>query len=222
MKVLEVISTTTLFLLFGATVPTFAQEEHHEESAKPAQHEEQAKPAAQQEQAKHQEQEQQANLQSRSKRNRKSSNSRLSHRSKSNKRRAKKRTSRSIHNKARASNRKKRINTNSRSRLSRTKRRVSSTNNKPMPKRSNHRANTHGMVRKISTDTNITKVVLVLTITPALRKTVGANTAHAGSTLTAAIGFMQEHIRHGFTSGTCTSLWDRMGYGMQLHMGTLL
>jgi TolA-binding protein len=60
MKALEVISTTTLFLLFGATVPTFAQEEHHEESAKPAQHEEQAKPAAQQEQAKPQEQEQQA------------------------------------------------------------------------------------------------------------------------------------------------------------------
>jgi hypothetical protein len=60
MNVLEVISTTTLFLLFGATVPTFAQEEHHGESTKPAQHEEQAKPAAQQEQAKPQEQEQQA------------------------------------------------------------------------------------------------------------------------------------------------------------------
>jgi hypothetical protein len=60
MKVLGVISTTALFLLFGATVPTFAQEEHHEESPKPAQHEEQAKPAAKQEQAKPQKQEQQA------------------------------------------------------------------------------------------------------------------------------------------------------------------
>jgi hypothetical protein len=75
MKVLGVISTTALFLLLGATVPAFAQEEHHEEAAKPAkqeeakpekqqqakpaQHEEQAKPAKQQEQAKPAKQEQQ-------------------------------------------------------------------------------------------------------------------------------------------------------------------
>ena len=52
--------TGMLLLLFGITVPAFAQEEHHEESAKPAQHEEQAKPAAKQEQAKPQKQEQQA------------------------------------------------------------------------------------------------------------------------------------------------------------------
>jgi outer membrane biosynthesis protein TonB len=52
--------TGMLLLLFGVTVPAFAQEEHHEESAKPAQHEEQAKPAAKQEQAKPQKQEQQA------------------------------------------------------------------------------------------------------------------------------------------------------------------
>jgi len=47
MKVLGVISTTAMFLLLGAAIPAFAQEEHHEEAAKPAQHEEQAKPAKQ-------------------------------------------------------------------------------------------------------------------------------------------------------------------------------
>jgi hypothetical protein len=47
MKVVGVISTAVLFLLLGATRPAFAQEEHHEEAAKPAQHEEQAKPEKQ-------------------------------------------------------------------------------------------------------------------------------------------------------------------------------
>ena len=42
-----------------------------------------------------------------------------------------------------------------------------------------------------------------------------------GSILTAAIGSTLEHIHRGFTSRTCTSLWDRMGYGMQLHTVTL-
>jgi outer membrane biosynthesis protein TonB len=60
MKVLGVIGTTAVFLLLGATVPAFAQEEHQEEGAKPAQHEEQAKPAAKQEQTKPQKQEEQA------------------------------------------------------------------------------------------------------------------------------------------------------------------
>ena len=60
MKVLGLISTTALLLLFGATIPAFAQEDHHDESAKPAQHEAQAKPAAKQEQAKPQKQEEQA------------------------------------------------------------------------------------------------------------------------------------------------------------------
>jgi hypothetical protein len=60
MKMLGVISTAAVFLLLGATVPAFAQEEHQEEGAKPAQHEERAKPAAKQEQAKPQKQEQQA------------------------------------------------------------------------------------------------------------------------------------------------------------------
>jgi len=46
MKVIGVISTTALFLLLGATLPAFAQEEHHEEAAKPAKQEE-AKPAKQ-------------------------------------------------------------------------------------------------------------------------------------------------------------------------------
>jgi hypothetical protein len=59
MKVLGVISTAAMFLLLGATVPTFAQEEHQEEGAKPAQHEEEAKPAPKQEQTKPQKQEEQ-------------------------------------------------------------------------------------------------------------------------------------------------------------------
>jgi outer membrane biosynthesis protein TonB len=60
MKALGIISTTALFLLLGANLPAFAQEEHQDEGAKPAQHEEQAKPAARQEQAKPQKQEEQA------------------------------------------------------------------------------------------------------------------------------------------------------------------
>src|ERR1700733_3396027 len=59
MKVLGVISTTALFLLLGVTIPTFAQEEHQEDGAKPAQHEEEAKPAPKQDQTKPQKQEEQ-------------------------------------------------------------------------------------------------------------------------------------------------------------------
>ena len=46
MKVVGIMSTTALFLLLGATLPAFAQEEHHEEAAKPTKQEE-AKPAKQ-------------------------------------------------------------------------------------------------------------------------------------------------------------------------------
>ncbi len=60
MKVLGAISTMGMFLLLGATLPASAQEEHHEEGAKPAQHEEQPKPAAKQEQTKPQKPEEQA------------------------------------------------------------------------------------------------------------------------------------------------------------------
>jgi glucan-binding YG repeat protein len=60
MKVLGVISTTALFLLLGATVPAFAQEEHHDQEAQPEKQQEgsktskqeEAKPEKQQEQAK--------------------------------------------------------------------------------------------------------------------------------------------------------------------------
>jgi hypothetical protein len=52
MKVLGIIGTATLFLLLGTAFPAFAQDDHHDEGAKPAQHEEQAKPAKQQQQAK--------------------------------------------------------------------------------------------------------------------------------------------------------------------------
>jgi glucan-binding YG repeat protein len=70
MKALGVISTTALFLFLGAGIPAFAQEEHHEEAAKPekqqeakpkpAQQEEKAKPAKQEEQAKPEKQQEQA------------------------------------------------------------------------------------------------------------------------------------------------------------------
>src|SRR5580704_10241779 len=60
MKVLGVISTTAMLLLLGAAIPAYAQEEHHEEAAKPAAHEEAAKPAKQ-EQAKPAKQQEQAN-----------------------------------------------------------------------------------------------------------------------------------------------------------------
>jgi len=60
MKIPGVIGTTALLLLFGATVPAFAQEEHHEQEAKPAQHEEQAKPAEHGERTKPAKQEEQA------------------------------------------------------------------------------------------------------------------------------------------------------------------
>jgi len=52
MKVLGIISTATLFLLLGTALPVLAQDNHHDEAAKPAQHEEQAKPAKQERQAK--------------------------------------------------------------------------------------------------------------------------------------------------------------------------
>ena len=61
MKKVGIISVTALFLILGAAVPAFAQEEHHEEAAKPAQHAEQAKPAQHQEQAKPAQHEGQAN-----------------------------------------------------------------------------------------------------------------------------------------------------------------
>ena len=101
MKVLGVISTTAVFLLLGATVPAFAQEEHPEEGpsqhsmrkklnrceartsqaqkqeqqAKPAK-QEQAKPEKQQQQAKPQKQEQQAKSRNSSNSNRTSLQSR--------------------------------------------------------------------------------------------------------------------------------------------------
>jgi hypothetical protein len=54
MKVLGVIGTAAVFLILGATMPAFAQEE------KPAEHEEKPKPAPKKEQAKPQKQEQEA------------------------------------------------------------------------------------------------------------------------------------------------------------------
>jgi hypothetical protein len=60
MKVLGVISTAALLLMLGGAIPAYAQEERHEEAAKPEkQQEEKAKPAKQEE-AKPAKQEQQA------------------------------------------------------------------------------------------------------------------------------------------------------------------
>ena len=52
MKVFEVIGTAALLFVLGYAAPAAAQDEHHEQDAKPAQHEEQAKPAKPEEQAK--------------------------------------------------------------------------------------------------------------------------------------------------------------------------
>jgi hypothetical protein len=52
MKAVGVIGTTVLFLLIGYAVPAYAQDEHQDEKAKPAQQEEKAKPAQHEEQAK--------------------------------------------------------------------------------------------------------------------------------------------------------------------------
>jgi hypothetical protein len=59
MKVIGVISTAALFLLLGNIAPSSAQEDHHEEGAKPQKQEQQAKPAQHEEQAKAPKQEQQ-------------------------------------------------------------------------------------------------------------------------------------------------------------------
>jgi outer membrane biosynthesis protein TonB len=56
MKVIGVIRTAALFLLLGTSLPALAQEEHHEESAKPAQQQDQSKPAQHEEQTKPQQQ----------------------------------------------------------------------------------------------------------------------------------------------------------------------
>src|ERR1700722_5605381 len=60
MKVVGVISTTTLFLLLSTTLPLFAQGEHQGEAAKPAQHAQEAKPAQHEAQPKPAKQENQA------------------------------------------------------------------------------------------------------------------------------------------------------------------
>ena len=60
MKAVGMISTTVLFLVLGYTVPAYAQDEHQEEKAKPAQQEEKAKPAQHDEQAKPAKQEERA------------------------------------------------------------------------------------------------------------------------------------------------------------------
>jgi hypothetical protein len=78
------------------------------------------------------------------------------------------------------------------------------------------------MVRKIVAAMNIAPVDLGLIIILASLKPVDANSMDVGNFLTAAIGSTLERIRRGSTSKMCTSLWDRMDYGMQLHTAILL
>jgi hypothetical protein len=52
MKVIRMVSTTALFLLLGSALPAYAQDDHHDQAAKPEKQDEQAKPAQHQEQAK--------------------------------------------------------------------------------------------------------------------------------------------------------------------------
>ena len=87
---------------------------------------------------------------------------------------------------------------------------------------SNHKDSMPRMVRKIVAGMNTARVNLVLTIMPASLQLGDAYIMDVGSILSAAIGSTREHIRRGFTSKMCTSLWDRMDYGMQLHTVTLL
>ena len=68
MKIARVISTATLLLLLGTTVPAFAQQEQHEQEgksekqgqAKPERQQQQAKPARQEQQAKPEQRQEQA------------------------------------------------------------------------------------------------------------------------------------------------------------------
>src|ERR1700734_1022138 len=87
---------------------------------------------------------------------------------------------------------------------------------------SSHTPSMPRMVRKIVADMYTARVDLALTIMLASLQPGDANTMDVGSFLTAAIGSTQEPIRRGFTSKMCTSLWDLMDYGMQLHTVTLL
>ena len=65
MKTFTTLGTAVLFLCLGASVPALAQEEHHEQEAKPEKQAQQAKPEKQQQQAngqqKQEKQQQQAN-----------------------------------------------------------------------------------------------------------------------------------------------------------------
>src|ERR1700723_2523354 len=189
MKVLGVISTAAMFLFLGASVPAFAQEEHQEEGAKPAQHEEEAKPAPKQEQTKPQKQEEQPKT--------------------ANQEEAK------PQKKEKQPNPRSR-NSNSRPKLNRTMREIS-IHKKPRLNRNNHRASSRATARKTAPDTCTTKVTLVQPIMLALRQMAGASPTDAASTPTAAIGSTPDRTQRGFTSRTCTSSWEQMACGTQCH-----
>ena len=76
------------------------------------------------------------------------------------------------------------------------------------------------MVRKIGSGHEYNESSSVVSIMPALRHG-GREFNGRRENATVDTGSMQENIRLGFTSRTCTSLWERTDYGMQLHTATL-
>ena len=233
MKPLNLISTGVL-LLFSELFPAYAQEEKHGEEAKPQKQEQQAKPEKQQQQAKPAKEDKQAKpekQQQQAKPAQEEKQAKPESRRKPSQRRNRNRPNpqnRNRRRKARSNNSSKRTsnnrwpspqnrNTCSKSRVSRTNRGNSRVSNTSKLKGSGPT-----MVRKIVAATSTTKVGLAVTIMAALKRMEGATTTDAGSTPTAAIGSMQEYTHRGFTSRTCTSSWEQMGYGMQFHTLTRL
>ena len=224
MKVPGVISTAAVFLLFVATVPAFAQEEHHEESAKPAQHEEQSKPASKQEQAKPQKTgtTSEACKAGAGETGEAAASEATEARAASEEPRTKPAEAHATTGEQPSTAAIKTTSTAGQD-SAESKRKSAAPRTRQWPRATITGPLRHGMVRRISSGHEYsTKVDLVPTITPALRKTEGATTRDGGNTLTAAIGSMRDHIRRGFTSRMCTSSWARMGYGTRWHTPTLL
>ncbi len=75
--------------------------------------------------------------------------------------------------------------------------------------------------QKITVATSTVRLGLDRIIMPASKRMAVATTTAVASTLTADTGSMLDPTRRGSTSRTCTSLWERMAYGMQLPTATL-
>ena len=194
-----------LLLLFGVTVPAFAQEEHHQENAKPAQHEGQANPDAKQEQAEPQKQEQQAKPE------------KQEQQAKSQEQNQQKQAQQEA--KGQQQQEKKHQQQQTKTQQNQEKgQQQQQANGQAQQSQAQYARN--GQKDRYGHEYNESH--FGPNHHARFEESGGALTGNVGNTLTAAIGSMQEHIRRGFTSGTCTSLWERMGYGMQWHTMTLL